>query len=100
MNETFNYLRANDIYSLEDLARRVSEHSVATESLKKTLDEQTARDVYKRQDFGTKLMGMLDTFPKAFESYWPGLGGTGCAIVLIGHLNNCLLYTSGNRISE
>ena len=43
MNETFNYLRANGIYSLEDLERRVSEHSAATESLKKTLDEQTAR---------------------------------------------------------
>ena len=27
MNETFNYLRANDIYSLEDLEHRVSEHS-------------------------------------------------------------------------
>ena len=37
------YLRANGIYSLEDLERRVSEHSAATESLKKTLDEQTAR---------------------------------------------------------
>ena len=43
MNETFNYLRANGIYSLEDLESRVSEHSAATESLKKTLDEQTAR---------------------------------------------------------
>ncbi len=39
MNETFNYLRANGIYSLEDLESRVSEHSAATESLKKTLDE-------------------------------------------------------------
>ena len=43
MNETFNYLRRNGIYSLEDLEHRVSEHSAATESLKKTLDEQTAR---------------------------------------------------------
>ena len=34
MNETFNYLRANGIYSLEDLESRVSEHSAATESLK------------------------------------------------------------------
>ena len=38
MNETFNYLRANGIYNLEDLESRVSEHSAATE-----------RDVYKRQ---------------------------------------------------
>ncbi len=37
MNETFNYLRANGIYSLEDLEHRVSEHSATTESLKKTL---------------------------------------------------------------
>lgn len=43
MNETFNYLRANGIYSLEDLESRVSEHSAATESLKKTLDGQAAR---------------------------------------------------------
>ena len=34
MNDTFNYLRANGIYSLEDLEHRVSEHSAATESLK------------------------------------------------------------------
>ena len=43
MNENFNYLRANDIFTLEDLEHRVSEHSAATESLKKTLDQQTAR---------------------------------------------------------
>lgn len=43
MNDTFNYLRANGIYTLEDLEHRVSEHSATTESLKKTLDEQTAR---------------------------------------------------------
>ena len=29
-----------------------------------------------RHDFRDKArMGMLDTFPKAFETYWPGLGG-------------------------
>ena len=43
MNETFNYLRANGIYTLEDLESRVSEHGATTESLKKTLDGQTAR---------------------------------------------------------
>ena len=43
MNETFNYLRANGIYTLEDLESRVNEHSSTTESLKKTLDGQTAR---------------------------------------------------------
>ena len=31
MNDTFNYLRANGIYSLEDLERRVSEHSARSE---------------------------------------------------------------------
>ena len=43
MNETFNYLRANGIYTIEDLESRVNEHSSTTESLKKTLDGQTAR---------------------------------------------------------
>ena len=43
MNETFNYLRANGIYTLEDWELRVSEHGATTESLKKTLDGQTAR---------------------------------------------------------
>ena len=32
MNETFNYLRANGIYNLEDLESRVNEHSSTTES--------------------------------------------------------------------
>ena len=43
LNETFNYLRANGIYTLEDLENRVNEHNATTESLKKTLDGQTAR---------------------------------------------------------
>ena len=34
----------------------------------------TAYRIAPGTDFGTKLMGMLDTFPKAFETYWPGLG--------------------------
>ena len=55
MNETFNYLRANDIYSLEDLEHRVSEHSAATESLKKTPVSYTHLDVYKRQNMSTIL---------------------------------------------
>ena len=32
----------------------------------------TAYRIAPGTDFGTKLMGMLDTFPKAFETYWPG----------------------------
>ena len=35
----------------------------------------TAYRIAPGTDFGTKLMGMLDTFPKAFETYWPRLGG-------------------------
>ena len=31
MNETFNYLRKNGIYTLEDLESHVNEHSAATE---------------------------------------------------------------------
>ena len=34
----------------------------------------TAYRIVPGTDFGTKLMGMLDTFPKAFETYWPGAG--------------------------
>ena len=30
----------------------------------------TAYRIAPDTDFGTKLMGMLDTFPKAFETYW------------------------------
>ena len=66
MNETFNYLRANGIYSLEDLERRVSEHSVATESLKKTLDEQTAR---------MKAIKQLYDSSAAFQSLKPVYDG-------------------------
>ena len=66
MNETFNYLRANGIYSLEDLERRVSEHSAATESLKKTLDEQTAR---------MKAIKQLYDSSAAFQSLKPVYDG-------------------------
>ena len=66
MNETFNYLRANGIYSLEDLEHRVSEHSAATESLKKTLDEQTAR---------MKAIKQLYDSSAAFQSLQPVYDG-------------------------
>lgn len=59
MNETFNYLRANGIYTLEDLESRVECHRTTVDGLKGTLDSQTARmkeirslfeyaDTYKR----------------------------------------------------
>ena len=66
MNETFNYLRKNGIYSLEDLESRVSEHSAATESLKKTLDEQTAR---------MKAIKQLYDSSAAFQSLKPVYDG-------------------------
>ena len=66
MNETFNYLRANGIYTLEDLESRVSEHSAATESLKKTLDEQTAR---------MKEIKRLYDYSAAFQSLKPVYDG-------------------------
>ena len=66
MNDTFNYLRANGIYSLEDLEHRVSEHSAATESLKKTLDEQTAR---------MKAIKQLYDSSAAFQSLKPVYDG-------------------------
>ena len=66
MNETFNYLRANGIYSLEDLESRVSEHSAATESLKKTLDEQNAR---------MKAIKQLYDSSAAFQSLKPVYDG-------------------------
>ena len=40
MNETYNYLRANGIYTLEDLESRLSEHTAPPlTSLKTTMDE-------------------------------------------------------------
>ena len=58
--------RANGIYSLEDLEHRVSEHSAATESLKKTLDEQTAR---------MKAIKQLYDSSAAFQSLKPVYDG-------------------------
>lgn len=36
-------------------------------------------------------MGMLDTFPKAFETYWPGLGGIDLLVGLAGAAGMYLL---------
>ena len=43
MNETFNYLRENGIYTLEDLESRVESHRTKTDSLKTTMDAENAR---------------------------------------------------------
>ena len=44
----------------------------------------TAYRIAPGAEFGTKLMGMLNTFPKAFETYWPGLGGIDLLVGLAG----------------
>ena len=43
MNETFNYLRKNGIYTLEDLESRVESHRTKTDNLKTTMDAENAR---------------------------------------------------------
>ena len=44
----------------------------------------TAYRIAPGADFGTKLMGMMDTFPVAFENYWPGLGGIDLLVGIAG----------------
>ena len=83
MNETFNYLRANGIYNLEDLESRVNEHSSTTESLKKTLDGQTAR---------MKEIKQLYDSSAAFQNLKPVYDGL--QKIKFEKPRACLLYTS------
>lgn len=64
MNETFNYLRANGIYTIEDLESRVNEHSSTTESLKKTLDGQTARmkEIKRLYDYSATFQSLKPVY--------------------------------------
>ena len=57
----------------------------------------TAYRIAPGTDFGTKLMGMLDTFPQAFETYWPGLGGIDLLVGLAGAAGVYLLIQSKIR---
>ena len=57
----------------------------------------TAYRIAPGTDFRTKLMGMLDTFPKAFETYWPGLGGIDLLVGLAGAAGMYLLIQSKIR---
>lgn len=57
----------------------------------------TAYRIAPGTDFGTKLMGMLDTFPKAFETYWPGLGSIDLLVGLAGAAGMYLLIQSKIR---
>ena len=54
----------------------------------------TAYRIAPGADFGTNLMGMLNTFPKAFETYWPGLGGIDLLVGLAGAAGVYLLIQS------
>ena len=57
----------------------------------------TAYRIAPGTDFGTKLMGMLDTIPKALETYWPGLGGIDLLVGLAGAAGMYLLIQSKIR---
>ena len=57
----------------------------------------TAYRIAPGTDFGTKLVGMLDTFPKAFETYWPGQGGIDLLVGLAGAAGMYLLIQSKIR---
>ena len=48
-------------------------------------------------DFGTKLVGMMKTFPTAFENYLPGLGGLDLLVGLTGAVGMYLLVQSKIR---
>ena len=48
-------------------------------------------------DFGTKLVGMMNTFSTAFENYLPGLGGPDLLVGLTGAVGMYLLVQSKIR---
>lgn len=48
-------------------------------------------------DFSTKLVGMMETFPTAFENYLPGLGGPDLLAGLAGAVGMYLLVQSKIR---
>ena len=45
-------------------------------------------------------MGMLDTFPVAFETYWPGLGGIDLLVGLAGAAGVYLLDPVQNQAGK
>ena len=54
----------------------------------------TAYRIAPGADFGTKLMGMVDTFPTAFENYLPGLGGIDLLVGAAGAVGMYLFIQS------
>ena len=118
MNETYNYLRANGIYTLEDLESRLQSHRTTVDGLKTTIDSQNARMKAIRRDIPLTLaderiarairennaklviidpvqaflgadvdMNRANEVRPIFRSLGDIAQATGCAIVLIGHLN-------------
>ena len=118
MNETYNYLRANGIYTLEDLESRLQSHRTTVDGLKTTMDSQNARMKAIRRDIPLTLaderiarairennaklviidpvqaflgadvdMNSANEVRPIFRSLGDIAQATGCAIVLIGHLN-------------
>ena len=118
MNETYNYLRANGIYTLEDLESRLQSHRTTVDGLKTTMDSQNARKKAIRRDIPLTLaderiarairennaklviidpvqaflgadvdMNRANEVRPIFRSLGDIAQATGCAIVLIGHLN-------------
>lgn len=54
----------------------------------------TAYRIAPGADFGSKLMGMVDTFPTAFENYLPGLGGIDLLVGAAGAVGMYLFIQS------
>ena len=121
MNETYNYLRANGIYNLEDLESRLQSHRTTVDGLKTTMDSQNARMKAIRRDIPLTLaderiarairennaklviidpvqaflgadvdMNRANEVRPIFRSLGDIAQATGCAIVLIGHLNKAV----------
>ena len=66
MNETYNYLRANGIYTLEDLESRLQSHRTTVDGLKTTMDSQNAR---------MKAIRSLDDYSATYKSLKPVYDG-------------------------
>ena len=121
MNETYNYLRTNGIYTLEDLESRLQSHRTTVDGLKTTMDSQNARMKAIRRDIPLTLaderiarairennaklviidpvqaflgadvdMNRANEVRPIFRSLGDIAQATGCAIVLIGHLNKAV----------
>ena len=66
MNETYNYLRANGIYTLEDLESRLQSHRTTVDGLKTTMDSQNAR---------MKAIRSLNDYSATYKSLKPVYDG-------------------------